>query len=291
IVTQVTNNVNNANVNDGNSGNGRNNGCYYKEFLACNPRDYDGKGGAIALTRWIKKMEPMIENSGCVENQKIDFKVLLVEEFCPSNEMGKLEREFWNHTMVGANQAGYTDRFHELAKLVPHLVTPESKRIGSAILKAGILTDEAVHCGTLIKSSEKRKEVGETSKQRGSWKDKKEAKVGKGFVAIAPPKNVNMGAYPKCTKCFTYHSESEPCRALSVNAIDALQDPNVVTGTFSLNDHFATVLYDFGADLSFISTKFAPLLNVKPSIVSLGYVIEVANGKKEVDRIIRDCKL
>ncbi|GJT15145.1 hypothetical protein Tco_0873851 [Tanacetum coccineum] len=44
--------------------------------------------------------------------------------------------------------------------------------------------------------------------------------------------------------------------------------------------------------LNFISTKFAPLLNVRPSIVNPGYVIEVANGKKvEVDRIIRDCKL
>nr|GEV48088.1 putative reverse transcriptase domain-containing protein [Tanacetum cinerariifolium] len=50
-----------------------------------------------------------------------------------------------------------------------------------------------------------------------------------------------------------------------------------MTGTFSLNDHFATVLFDFGADFSFISTKFVPLLNVKPSIVSPGYVIKVAN--------------
>ncbi|GJZ49750.1 hypothetical protein Tco_0603940 [Tanacetum coccineum] len=41
-----------------------------------------------------------------------------------------------------------------------------------------------------------------------------------------------------------------------------------------------------------ISTEFAPLLNMKPSIVNPGYVIEVADGKKvEVDRIIRDCKL
>ncbi|GJR54790.1 putative reverse transcriptase domain-containing protein [Tanacetum coccineum] len=69
-------------------------------------------------------------------------------------------------------------------------------------------------------------------------------------------------------------------------------DPNVVTGTFSLNDHFATVLFDSGADFSFIYTEFAPLLNVKPGIVNPGYVIEVADGKKvEVDRIIRDYKL
>ncbi|GKD85277.1 putative reverse transcriptase domain-containing protein [Tanacetum coccineum] len=81
-------------------------------------------------------------------------------------------------------------------------------------------------------------------------------------------------------------------RAFNINAANALQDPNVMTGTFSLNDHFATVLFDSGADFSFISTKFVPLQNVKPSIVNLGYVIEVADGKKvEVDRIIRDCKL
>ncbi|GKG27625.1 reverse transcriptase domain-containing protein [Tanacetum coccineum] len=58
-----------------------------------------------------------------------DFKALLVEELCPSNEMEKLENDVWNHTMVGANHVAYTDRFHELAKLVPHLVTPESSRI------------------------------------------------------------------------------------------------------------------------------------------------------------------
>nr|GFA37376.1 putative reverse transcriptase domain-containing protein [Tanacetum cinerariifolium] len=50
-------------------------------------------------------------------------------EFFPCNEMEKLESEFWNYTMVGANHVGYTDRFYELAKLVPNLVTPESKRI------------------------------------------------------------------------------------------------------------------------------------------------------------------
>ncbi|GJU72999.1 hypothetical protein Tco_1264404 [Tanacetum coccineum] len=50
---------------------------------------------------------------------------------CPSNEMEKFETEFWNNKMVGANHAGYTDRFHKLVKLVPHLVTHESSRIKS----------------------------------------------------------------------------------------------------------------------------------------------------------------
>nr|GFA83701.1 reverse transcriptase domain-containing protein [Tanacetum cinerariifolium] len=186
----VTNNVNNTNANGG--GNGGNNGCTYKGFIACNPKEYDGKRGAIALTRWIKKMENVIDNNGFAVNQKVkyaassfmnkaltwwntqvqargreatigmswtDFKALLMEEFCPSNEMKKLESEFWNHKMVGANHAGYTDRFHELVKLVPHLVTLESSRIKR------ILTNEAVSYGTLTKGNEKRKGVEETSKQ------------------------------------------------------------------------------------------------------------------------------
>ncbi|GJW40230.1 putative reverse transcriptase domain-containing protein [Tanacetum coccineum] len=426
----LTNNVNNANANGGNGGNGGNNGCSYKTFMACNPKEYDGKGCVIALTRWIEKIESVFNNSGCAENQRVkfiastfvnkaltwwntqvqakgrkaaigmswtDFKALLVEEFCPSNKMEKLENEFWNHKMVEANHAAYTDRFHELAKLVPHLVTPESsyiKRyiaglaleiqgmlqatqpttIHSAILRAGILTDEAVSFGTLTKGNKKRKEVEETSKPGGSWKDNKKAKVGTGFMATTPPRNEAVGPYPKCAKCYTYHLENGPCRlcyncqkpshfakdcrapfkkvayvnavrmgynqmvcyecgspdhlcntcpkmqrapgqagnplalegnrnaqnngnptrgrAFNINATDALQDPNVLTGTFSLNGHFATILFDSGADFSFISTNFAPLLNVKPSIVNHGYVIEITDGKQvEFDRIIRDCKL
>ncbi|GKE07220.1 hypothetical protein Tco_1399238, partial [Tanacetum coccineum] len=33
----------------------------------------DEKGGAIALTRGIEKMESVIDNSGCTENQKVRY--------------------------------------------------------------------------------------------------------------------------------------------------------------------------------------------------------------------------
>ncbi|GJZ60137.1 reverse transcriptase domain-containing protein [Tanacetum coccineum] len=82
------------------------------------------------------KMESVQDMSGCRDNQKVkytagsfvgmsweDFKTLIREEFCPSNEMQKLETELWNHAMVRAGHAAYTDRFHELARLVSHLVT------------------------------------------------------------------------------------------------------------------------------------------------------------------------
>nr|GEY09240.1 putative reverse transcriptase domain-containing protein [Tanacetum cinerariifolium] len=45
-----------------------------------------------------------------------DFKFMMIEEFCPSHEMQKLETELWNHVMVGADHVAYTDRFHKLAR-------------------------------------------------------------------------------------------------------------------------------------------------------------------------------
>nr|GEU38653.1 reverse transcriptase domain-containing protein [Tanacetum cinerariifolium] len=35
-------------------------GCTYKDFLAYNPKEYDGKGGAIVYTRWIEKIEVVV---------------------------------------------------------------------------------------------------------------------------------------------------------------------------------------------------------------------------------------
>ncbi|GKG57531.1 reverse transcriptase domain-containing protein, partial [Tanacetum coccineum] len=55
-----------------------------------------------------------------------DFKFMMIQEFCHSHEIQKLESQLWNHATVEAGHAAYTDRFHELARLVPHLVTPES---------------------------------------------------------------------------------------------------------------------------------------------------------------------
>ncbi|GKA16276.1 putative reverse transcriptase domain-containing protein [Tanacetum coccineum] len=82
--------------------------------------------------------------------------------------------------------------------------------IQSVILKVGSLTDEVVRCGTLSKSSKKRKEVVASSKHGGSWTDNKRAKLGKGFVAAVPSRNEYDGVHPRCAKCNTHHPTSVP---------------------------------------------------------------------------------
>ncbi|GJX10328.1 putative reverse transcriptase domain-containing protein [Tanacetum coccineum] len=77
-----------------------------------------------------------------------------------------------------------------------------------------------------------------------------------------------------------------------LGAEEARQDPNIMTGTFTLNDHYATTLFDSGADYSFVSTTFIPLLGIEPSDLGFSYEIEIASGQLvEIDKVIRGCKL
>ncbi|GKD98702.1 hypothetical protein Tco_1382599 [Tanacetum coccineum] len=78
VGNHVNNQKNNENQDNNNQGNVRtmNNGrggCSYKEFMACSPKYYDGKGSAKVYTRWIEKMESVQDMSGCGENQKIEY--------------------------------------------------------------------------------------------------------------------------------------------------------------------------------------------------------------------------
>ncbi|GJT98101.1 putative reverse transcriptase domain-containing protein [Tanacetum coccineum] len=80
-------------------------------------------------------------------------------------------------------------------------------------------------------------------------------------------------------------------RAFVIGAVEAPHDPNIVTGTFSLNDHYAAVLFDSGVDYNFISTDFWPLINMKPSVISPDYEIKIANGLKIETNKIRDLEV
>ncbi|GJV09887.1 putative reverse transcriptase domain-containing protein [Tanacetum coccineum] len=262
------------------------------QVLGLKPRDFDAKGGAIVLTGWIKKMDSVMDISGCFNNQKV--------KYAASSLINKA-LTWWNTQIqeIGHEAAlGMTWKEFK-ALLIEEFCT--SNEIENVILKAGALTDEAVRCGTLSRSGEKRKEFVESSKQGDSWTDNKRAKVGKGFVAAVPIRNECAGSYPRCAKCNAHHPASVPCllcyncqkpghfardcrspvsQMAPVNAIKMGNNQRVCYEYGSL-DHFRNTcpklnrapgqvgnhLTIEGADFSFISTDFVPLLNVKPSIL------------------------
>nr|GEU36455.1 putative reverse transcriptase domain-containing protein [Tanacetum cinerariifolium] len=194
VVTEnVQENIENVLVNDNWVG------CLYKEFLACNPKEYDGKRGVVVLTRWIEKIESVQDMSGCSIDQKVKYTAgSFVEEFCPSHEMQKVETELWNHAIVGAGHAAYTDRFHELARLVSYLVTPESRKIER---------------NKSIKKVEKKGNMGEPRRDKNGRDNNRRTRTGNAFAFAANPVGRdNMGVWPKCTTCNSYHAPEGPCR-------------------------------------------------------------------------------
>nr|GEX70470.1 reverse transcriptase domain-containing protein [Tanacetum cinerariifolium] len=69
-------------------------------------------------------------------------------------------------------------------------------------------------------------------------------------------------------------------------------DSNVVTGTFLLNNCYASMLLDSGVDRSFMSTTFSALLDVAPSTLDTSYAIKLTDGRvSETNIIFRGCTL
>ncbi|GJV83847.1 putative reverse transcriptase domain-containing protein [Tanacetum coccineum] len=301
-------------------------------FLACNPKEYDGKGGAIVYTCWIEKIESVQDISGCRDSQKVKYTTGLF--------VGKA-LTWWNsqiHTRgqeaaVGLATLRILIGFMSWLGMV---AATEPKTIQKAMQIAGTLTDEALRNGSIKKNPEKRGNGGEPSKDRNGREDNKRTRIENAFATTTNPvRRENTSAVPKCTTCNTHHPLEVPCRACfnynlpghfakdcrvvprNVNPInarnlirygnqgnqsrgrafmlgveEARQDPNIMTGTFTLNDHFSTTLFDSSADYSFVFTTFIPLLDIEPSELGFSYEIEIASEQLvEIDKVIKGCKL
>ncbi|KAJ9544641.1 LOW QUALITY PROTEIN: hypothetical protein OSB04_024348 [Centaurea solstitialis] len=343
IVTQVTAGIDNRRRSGGDQsgegGSGSNQGCTYKTFMSCKPKEFHGKEGAVGLLFWFDSMESgltwwniQVQTRGREAAYNLsweDFKKLLIEEYCPKSELQKLEAEFWNHTMKGMDVDKHRARFHELAQLVPHMVTPEEKRIDryvwglapeirrmvtsanpttiqSAVVLANRLANDVVRSGTGIKSSMGGKRnatvtIGETDficKQLGhstQYCRKGEAIPSEGkkcFECGSPnhfrskcPKmgqgsrNSMDGSQGSRTNTVNQGTQARG-RAFVIGTEEARQDPRVITGTFLINDHYAPVIFDSGADRSFVSLGFRPLIPLASESLDEVYSIELADGRE-----------
>ncbi|GJS31478.1 hypothetical protein Tco_0492098 [Tanacetum coccineum] len=68
-------------------------------------------------------------------------------------------------------------------------------------------------------------------------------------------------------------------KAYAVGNVGKNPDSNIVTGTFLLNNCYASILFDIGADKSFVSTAFSSLIDIVPSTLDHDYDVKLADGK------------
>ncbi|KAI3784256.1 hypothetical protein L1987_43351 [Smallanthus sonchifolius] len=261
-------NGSNSGNNGGNSGNNPSQ-CTFKHFNSCNPLKFYGTEGATGLLQWFESIENTFLNSDCPDNLRVrhatsvlqkraltwwngekrnrgvdiamalpwdEVKRFMTEEFCPQNEVKKLEAEFWDLAQDSGESLAYTTRFHELSLLVPHMVTPLSRCRNPATLEDAIrlsatLTDNHVKAGTLTKKGTKK--VSETvtppthNKEATTEpsRNNRKRKV-RNFAVITPAVPINqaapmvqalakkpyVGIYPLCATCNYHHPQNIPCR-------------------------------------------------------------------------------
>ncbi|GJT13151.1 putative reverse transcriptase domain-containing protein [Tanacetum coccineum] len=142
---------------------------------ACNPKEYDGKGGAIVLTRWIEKMENMQEMRGCSVNQKV-FKSWQYSPHLVTPESRKIERYVY----------GLSPQIREM------VAATKPKSMQKAVQISGALTDESVRNGS-IKKVEKRSNMGEPSKDMSGRDDNKRTRTVNAFAICEPCRRENTG--------------------------------------------------------------------------------------------------
>ncbi|KAI3824328.1 hypothetical protein L1987_05786 [Smallanthus sonchifolius] len=257
-----------------------------------------------------------------------DVKTLMTDEFCPRNEIKKLEAEFWDLKQDSGESLAYTTRFHELSLLVPHMVTPLSRSIkkyinglpmqiqdtvlGSkpatleeAIHLAAALSNNHVKAGTLSKKGAKKtleKDTTEPTKEtkaESSFNGKKEERVVLVTSAVTQiiSGTVALGKYEP--------GEHEPGnvnqgnanpvargRSFNINANEAQANNDVVNGTYPINQQYASVLFDTGSDRSFVSFEFEPQLAMSRAKLDKPFDNLVADRYSvSCDTLIRDFTL
>ncbi|GKE53268.1 putative reverse transcriptase domain-containing protein, partial [Tanacetum coccineum] len=82
-----------------------------------------------------------------------------------------------------------------------------------------------------------------------------------------------------CPKRRDPQGEEARGRAYVIRDAEKQQGPNVVTGTFLLNNRYATVLFDSGSDKSFVNTSFSHLIDINPVRLDTSYEVELADGR------------
>nr|GEY65451.1 hypothetical protein [Tanacetum cinerariifolium] len=212
-----------------------------------------------------------------------------------TGEIKKLEIELWNLKVKENNVLAYIERFQELTLICTKFVADETKKIDKYVngLPYNIYRS--------VKAS-KPKMLDETIELANDLMDQNFTPISFGNANVVNAQR-NNGANPIRNGCFecgaTWHFKKD-CPKLKnkdgerVNAPgwvyavrnaekngNASRDPdsNVVTGTFLLNNRYASILFDTGADKSFISTSFSSLFDIVPTPLGNSYDAELADGK------------
>ncbi|GJV07853.1 putative reverse transcriptase domain-containing protein, partial [Tanacetum coccineum] len=220
--------------------------------MKCGPTQFHGKERAIELCRWFEKIKYTFGINECAERNKVKFDAAtLQEEFCPEEEISRMEDELRHLRLKGNDIAAYTNRFNELVLLCPDVVPTTKKKIGQYIkgfpsyikgetysskpttlneavrMAHGLMEHKIQGWNERNAEQNKRKwegrnqgnNQGNRNNNRGNYHDNRRHnqnnnRRNEGARAMTQAQNENVdqgGRAPKCNKCNVFHFGNCQC--------------------------------------------------------------------------------
>nr|GEU35467.1 hypothetical protein [Tanacetum cinerariifolium] len=286
--------------------------CTYQDFMKCQPLNFKGTKGVVRNE--IQKMESELWNLTMKNNDLAAYTSRFQELTMMCTKM-VTEEEDRVEKFIG----GLPDNIQG------NVIAVEPIRLQDAVQIANNLMDQKLK-GYAVKNAENK--IRLKVKQRDNRRQQppfKRPNAGGQNVARAYTTGNNErksynGSLPLYNKCKLHHEwlrtvrygkcnklkdQNHENKAGNKNGVgeargkayvlgggDANPDLNVVKGTFLLNNCSAFVLFDSGADRSFMSTTVSTLFDITPNTLDVSYVVELANGRiSETNTVLRGCTL
>ncbi|GJX59422.1 reverse transcriptase domain-containing protein, partial [Tanacetum coccineum] len=249
---------------------------------------------------------------------------LMTGVYCPRNEIQKMESELWNliEDRVKKFIGGLPDNIQR------NVFAVKPKKHQDVVRNANNLMDQKLKGYAVKNAENKRRLEVNQKDNRGQQPPFKRLNVGgqnvaRAYMASNNERKPYNRPLPLCNKCKLRHEG--PCtircgkqghyrsdcpklkdqnhgnkagnknrvgeargKAYVLGGGEANPDSNVIKGTFLLNNHYASMIFDSGADRSFMSTTFSTLLDITPDTLDVSYAVELADARiYETNTILR----
>nr|GEV57759.1 hypothetical protein [Tanacetum cinerariifolium] len=285
--------------------------CYYADFMKCQPLSFKETEGVVGLTQWIEKMESVSQISGCAIENQVKFTTCTLLDAALTwwnSQIRSLGPDAYSMTWEFV--ADETEKIDKYVSGLPDNIygsvkASKPKTLDATIELANDLMDQKLRTYAERKSNNKRKAKESYRNNHGHQqqapKRQNVARVYNMGTGSGNLRKETMSANPKGNGCFecgaTTHFKRD-CLKLEnkdgekgnapgwVYAVGNAEkkgnasrdlDSNVVTGTFLLNNRYASILFDNSADRSFISTAFSSLIDIIPTLLGNSYDVELAD--------------
>ncbi|GKA68790.1 putative reverse transcriptase domain-containing protein, partial [Tanacetum coccineum] len=296
--------------------------CTYQDFMKCQPLNFKGTEGVVGLIRTIG-------TEAAFAMSWREFIKLMTKVYCPRNEIQKMESELWNLTVKNNNLDAYTQRFQELTMILQDAVRIANNLIDQKLKGYAVKNAENKRRLEVNQRDNHGQHppfnspnVGGQNVARAYTASNNERKPYNGPLPLCNKfKLYHEGPCTvRCGKCNKVGHLNRDCKVTSsitstqrdqnrgneagnkngfgeargkayvLGGGEANPDSNVVKGTFLLNNHYASMIFDSGADRSFVSTTFSTLLDITPDTLNVSYVVELADGRiSKTNTILRGC--